>query len=1276
MTGKRRVPLGSKAQREALAASERKEAARAAKRGLAVERAAREARLLEGVDRLALEEAMQSVLAAREEAEQPRRRGRPRARDGARADGPEAAADAALAFPAPASFAGRWVPIGPSVVRRGQAVDRPRVAGRIRDIAVDPTGRRAYAATAQGGVWYTDDGGASWVPVGGWSERRRVRGGAVNAQACGCLLVDFDAMPLLDTVLVGTGEPNFLPANFVAATGEATINGVGVLAAIGPTFPPGQAEPWEPDTGIAALEGLGIFRLLRSPASTAGDATPGATQDVVIACTTNGAFLGRRQSLPASGGNPVRDGYVWTPLAAVSAAFPNTAISDGVWLPGGRLVLAVAGRGLVFSDNAGTAVTPLPLTNPVPITGYLSLAATGNTVYALGETGGNPALWRVADATVAAPTADDVGTPGAAGGVPPTLWNAGSSQRDYDQCIAVDTVGAVHRVYLGGSSLSYGPADGDWGASLYCFDVAPSGVAAPPFVLQPTVGVSSAAALPAGDGATVAGAIGNNVHGDVHRLVLTGNAPPRRQVWAATDGGVFVSDRSGRVGTFAACNTGLASLQPVFVRGHPVNGHVVATGCQDNGSQVRIGDSVWDEPFTGDGGGVAFHPTASHLLVRQFNASRWYCTSRTAFVDPMTRNPGEPSRVVGPGVEGSGQFSAFYSGAATVRVPPIGPNPATGRLAIGTYRVWLTDDLGVGVGPNTWRTIPYPNGAVQDGRPGVNGAANNAQLAIGFSGLGRIITLTWVSPTQLLVLYTGGIVRFTEAPAGTWASTTWSITNVAVAIPRTTTLTDIAAVPGTQDFYVATTGVVGGTDETLWYYSNADGRFHRTTLRRQLDNGGSLNSGPRDPVFSVVVDPGDATGNTVYAGTVTGVWRGTRTSNATGAHNWAPYVNGLPQATVQDLDIWRDPGGALAAPRLMRAAVQSRGVWEVDLARDAVPQTWIRSTRFDDRRNPLTIHPDPMAAPPRVPASLSASPDITVRPRWPVTATPAFLAGPAITALNAPAYDVWTFQTAFRWLYPSVVANGIFSDALGRLVALHRTQMAPAKSAVPQIDAAVWTDVLTGVRVKADGTVTNDTADPRAVYRAPWQTSRAPTVTATEADLMDLVPRNNVDDMWTVFREPSTVDVLVHHRDAIGLRSNQAFVVLVWRVGATPGALLAESVTTLLPFLTAAAAGTVQAVPGGWNLASGGGGVNWRTVPTPVDARMPRAVSIDVDLSAVPNKQQVLFLAFVGSLGAGEVFVPPTTSTAGVVPPTTVAELVRFCPYAAARIVHIEQRPT
>lgn len=49
----------------------------------------------------------------------------------------------------PTSNAQRWVPLGPSVVRRGQAEGRPRVTGRVRDLAVSTDGKRAYAATAK-----------------------------------------------------------------------------------------------------------------------------------------------------------------------------------------------------------------------------------------------------------------------------------------------------------------------------------------------------------------------------------------------------------------------------------------------------------------------------------------------------------------------------------------------------------------------------------------------------------------------------------------------------------------------------------------------------------------------------------------------------------------------------------------------------------------------------------------------------------------------------------------------------------------------------------------------------------------------------------------------------------------------------------------------------------------------------------------------------------------------------------------------------------------------
>ena len=62
-----------------------------------------------------------------------------------------------------------WVPIGPSTVVLSQVNGRPRVTGRVRDVAVSPDGTRVYAATATGGVWYSADAGLSWSPIGNWS---------------------------------------------------------------------------------------------------------------------------------------------------------------------------------------------------------------------------------------------------------------------------------------------------------------------------------------------------------------------------------------------------------------------------------------------------------------------------------------------------------------------------------------------------------------------------------------------------------------------------------------------------------------------------------------------------------------------------------------------------------------------------------------------------------------------------------------------------------------------------------------------------------------------------------------------------------------------------------------------------------------------------------------------------------------------------------------------------------------------------------------------------
>ena len=61
--------------------------------------------------------------------------------------------------------ANNWIPIGPSVVRQGQGGVMPAVSGRTPAIAPLAGGNRAYIGAANGGVWRTEDGGASWVSL-------------------------------------------------------------------------------------------------------------------------------------------------------------------------------------------------------------------------------------------------------------------------------------------------------------------------------------------------------------------------------------------------------------------------------------------------------------------------------------------------------------------------------------------------------------------------------------------------------------------------------------------------------------------------------------------------------------------------------------------------------------------------------------------------------------------------------------------------------------------------------------------------------------------------------------------------------------------------------------------------------------------------------------------------------------------------------------------------------------------------------------------------------
>lgn len=1155
--------------------------------------------------------------------------------------------------------AGRWVPIGPSVVRQGQAVGRPRVVGRIRDVWVDTTGMRIYAAAAKGGVWYSGDGGTTWDPIAGFDPRVANVGGTLNPLVCGCLLVNFGANAAADHVMVGTGE--IVP--WVRPTGHSQWGGLGVFAATGPTTIPVGQPTWEAATGLTQLEGRGIFRLARQQ----GAVTAGLANDLVVAATDAGLYVSRR----AGGAYP----WVREPILDALTGAVATRCTDAVWIAGGangRLFVAVDSQGVVFSDNidgvnaAAYVWNWVPGLGPGATIGRVSLAvAPSGALYALGErvvvaagAGVNtPSLWQIA-----VPTATPLVPATLVTGVPAAIWTVnGNNQRDYDQAIAVDTTTVapiVDRVYLGGSATQPTPAD-DFGASLWCFDVP----AVAPLVLAAALGVSTTG-NPPGDGADQAGLIGNNVHADVHSIRVTGAVGAPRQVWVGCDGGVFASAQAGRCNSFQPRATGMAVLETGFVASHPTSNHFLAVGVQDNGTQVRVGDTVWEEIQVGDGGGVAFHPTRSDVVVSQYVRGGWRGLPTSRFTDPLTRTKG--GRAIPGNTEGGAPVSAFYSGAASIA------HGAGGRIAIGTNRLWISDSIG-SLGAIAWTVLPFPGPAVAQDTYVVNGAGVlvDTNAAFGNPGLGSVITVKFASDNVIHALYQNGVVTYTFSgpPANTWTA--------AIVLPdpggtgpilANTTLTDIAPVPGSlSDFYLTTVGEntagVPPLIDTCWLYTG--GAFTGTALRSALNQPGPpVVMGPLDPAYSVVVD--SVANPDVFVGTATGVWIGIRdTTVVPNTWLWNPLVNGLPTTAAQDLNLWVDP--VAGGPRLLRAATQARGVWEVNLATAFETQrTYLRVHPHDDRRHLRTPLANPRAAPGGTAHVTFASPDIVVRPQAGPAAAPKWrLAAGVMNATNAPIYELWTFQTAFRWIYPSVIASGQWSDQFADLVRVDRAARGLGAGAF--VDQALWNAVV-NVRLTAAGSPTGLPADPLAVYRDPWQSATALTTVASEIDVIEAVrPVRDLANIWRVYREPSTVDVLIHHRDTRPRPANDAFALLIWQSNLSQVALLNTDLTALPGFMTNLLSGNLGATPGGWNLATTATGAPLHQLPVELDARTPRAVPINVDLSTVTAGHHVLFVAVVGSGADG-------CTAAATAPTNTVPNLVQGWPHAAARLVRVFTR--
>ena len=1111
-----------------------------------------------------------------------------RARNAPHAAGARAAPDPAQQF--------LWLPIGPTAVLQGQAGGRPRVAGRVRDLQVSADGLRAYAATANGGVWYSDDAGESWRPLGGWTITGTPP--AIDRPsgvlACGCLLVRFDPGndPTLDEVLVGTGE--LIP--IVRGRPFSRTSGVGVLRAVGPSASAMFASPWNLEA--TNLSGKGLFRLARDPA---------ALTTLVVA--TSGGLWSRS-------GAPVAN---WTQVAVApfnGASGLALICTDVCWVQGSgatptRLWVAVrddvgASSGL-FVSTAGLAGPFAPVALPgLQPSSRISLAnapSDPKVLYALGN--GN-LVWRLDDLAAVAVER-----------VPPNLLGG---QDTYNQAIGVHPT-RPERIVLGGATER---ADGEWSASLYLASVTAPAAGRWRFGF---------AAVAAGANPTTDDAyIGHGVHADIHaaRFVTVG---ARNELWIGCDGGVFRSLRGNddnRVvkHSFIARNNGLTTLECGYVATHPgVDGHVIA-GAQDNGTLERLGMNVWGRPFRdGDGGSVAYHPVTPHRYLGQVTNAAWRAAQRAA--DPAFNAPVRRTNPLTANETTEDGNAAFYTGVDAVRVPGATAAADTARLAWGSTRVWFSGDWG-----STWRTLPSLGDpmAVLAQSLAVDPCVLTSTGAPDTSR-GQVIACRWASPTRLYVLCQREVLKYdivadTTTPSGLRVTPTRltvqspvkkedpqaaaTVTTPGQRLPEVGAWSDIASHDPARgphgSLYVAGTGdPATAAMDTVWWFDGTN-RWHATGLRTDPDATKRVPA----PAYAVAVDPRDR--NIVYVGTAVGVWRGVFDPGAT-HWGWTPMNNGLPEAAVQDLTV-HDQGGT--GPHLLRAAIQARGIWEADLATPNLgARTLLRVHAYDTRRQSPTPLVDPKAPPPAV-LSWHASPDLRARPRR--GSRPPAPVGLPWSGAASNQYGLWVLQTALHARGggdPLVKPDGVWTPLFERRL-VDAVNALPGSHAQPnRVTLARWNAI-----------VGSGAAFPDA-YADPWNGA-----SPTEADLIELVvdrgaPVGSTASMG-LGRVHARVDVQVHHRHTTPVPANQVRVTLLMRdvsgtadpAWATLAAAWTVPVQTLLRN-----GGALPTLADNWAFADATQAV--RSPTADVDARVSRVVAFEVDFSALPAAVSTVLLVAV-----------------------------------------------
>jgi hypothetical protein len=438
-----------------------------------------------------------------------------------------------------------WLPLGPSVVLNGQTIGNQPVAGRVGGLAIAPGGTLVYAASANGGVFRSRDGGTTWQSL---MDRFNLdpTNFASASVVCGAIAID-QSDP--NRVYVGTGEGDTYQL-FQLRVAHA----LPAYRGVGPIRSDDGGATWIPEASSPDLAGEAFFALAVDPTN----------RENIIAATTNGLYRRVSTAAPQFQWNQLRAG-IYSSIVVCSgggvtrfyaAQWGDSRSPSGVFYSDDHgATWVVAGTGLPTNDGGRIAIGVQPNN---PNLAYALIAAASN--------GGLLGLFRL----------DGVGTNWKqVNNVPDILpLQQGQSQGAYDLAIAVDPING-NLVFLGGSYANLDP----WPGSIWRCAIAAAGS-----IYKVTDSRS----------------MGTHAHSDVHLLVHTPG--DSNELWCGCDGGVFLNRDVKGTGEFVSQNNGLACLCCNFIGQHPTDPNILFTGLQDNGTARTASGPIWTHVQGGDGG--------------------------------------------------------------------------------------------------------------------------------------------------------------------------------------------------------------------------------------------------------------------------------------------------------------------------------------------------------------------------------------------------------------------------------------------------------------------------------------------------------------------------------------------------------------------------------------------------------------------------------------------------------------------------------------------------